>query len=122
MVSKGLLDLIEIQKELGGASERLEDLERSRARWEAEMEAMMLKADSTLKSASNAESRSRTMMKHAEKILNPFDDEGEEALEDVGAPILPGDAPPGEEVGLRPLRVGVEAVDRKTQALRLKFA
>ncbi len=70
--------LVELQGEQGTLGERLDELERTRARWEAEIDAQLLKADSTLKSAANAESRSRTMLRHAEKIVDPFDEDGEE--------------------------------------------
>ena len=107
---------IEVQRQSGPADERLDELERTRAHWEAQMEAQVLKADSTLKSASNAESRSRTMLRHAEKIVDPFDDEGE----DVEA-TLPDRHDPGveaEEVLQMPLGL---APNNKAHALRAKW-
>lgn len=110
--------LIDQQEQQGPAEERLEELERSRARWEAEIEAMLLKADSTLKSAANAESRARTMMKHAEK-LDPFHDEGEAAE----APIVQGGyAPASEEEGLLPMHLDVAPLNSKALALRAKYS
>ena len=108
--------LIEVQAQNGPADARLEDLERTRARWEAEMEAMVLKADSTLKAAANAESRSRTMLRHAEKIADPFADEGDE----VEAPVLRGDDPRVEEEPLLAMPVGL-APNNKAHALRAKW-
>ncbi len=80
------------------------------------MEALQLKAESTYKSAGNAEARSRTMLKHAEKLADPFDEEGEEGEE----AIRPEYAPRGEEEGLQPLRLDV-APNHKEAALRYKF-
>ena len=120
-VAKLLQALIELQAQKGSSDERLEELERSRAHWEAQMEAIMLKADSTLKSASNAESRSRTMMKHAEKLADPFDIEGEEEPEG----ITPRDAPGGEAEGVQPVPLGLEepqGLTFKQIALRAKYA
>jgi len=115
-VASALKTLIELQAQTGPADERLEELERTRARWEAEMEALILKADSTLKSASNAESRSRTMLRHAEKIADPFAEEGDE----VEAPVPNGDAPRIPEDRLQPVPVGV-APSNKAHALRAKW-
>jgi len=108
--------LLELQAQSGPADARLEDLERTRARWEAEMEALILKADSTLKSASNAESRSRTMLRHAEKIADPFDEEGEGVEE-----ALPrGNDPRIEAEQVLPLPLGL-APNNKAHALRAKW-
>jgi len=107
---------IEVTRQNGPADARLEDLERTRARWEAEMEALVLKADSTLKSASNAESRSRTMLRHAEKLADPFAEEGEE----VETPAPGGHDPriETEEVLQVPVRL---APNNKAYALRAKW-
>jgi len=96
--------------------EQLRGLLLSQAKWEAEMEGALLKADSTLKAAANAESRQRTMVKHAEKLLDPL---GEESEDDEEA-IRGRDAPRGEEEGLQRMRVDV-APNYKENALRFKF-
>jgi len=81
-----VLTLVELHKLRGPDEARLEDLERTRAHWEAEMEAMMLKADSTHRSAQNAESRARTMQKNYERHFDPFDpDSAEDEAEAPGA-------------------------------------
>jgi len=80
------------------------------------MDALMLKADSTLKAANNAESRTRTMKKSYEKLLDPFDADSEE----VEAADFRGYAPVSEEEGVQPVRVGVET-NNKAQAMRAKF-
>jgi len=115
-VASRLEALIDLQRHMGPADERLEELERTRARWEAEMEAVLLKADSTLKSAANAESRSRTMMKHAEKLADPLDLEGEEVPDAVHGDY----AYRGKEEGVQPMRANV-APTQKENALRHKF-
>ncbi len=108
--------LLEVQAQNGPADARLEDLERTRARWEAEMEALVLKADSTLKSAANAESRSRTMVRHAEKLVDPFDDEGEE----LEAPVTGGHDPGGEAEPLLQVPLAL-APNNKAHAQRAKW-
>jgi len=100
----------------GPAEARLEELERSRARWEAEIEALVMKAGGTLKAASNAESRSRTMIRHAEKLSDPFAEPGEE----VQPPLFEGDAAPSEAEEMQPLRLAV-AANSKEGRLRAKF-
>jgi len=116
MLSGHVRELINAQRETGPAEERLEALERSRVLWEAEVEALVLKAESSFRSASNAESRARTMERHVEKQLGPFAEESEEEPESVPA----GDGAGGEEEWVQPLPVAVEA-DPKARARRLKF-
>lgn len=100
----------------GSALERIEALELSRGTWEAEVEATLLKADGKLKAANNAEARARTMERHVEKQLDPFDREGEEIPETIPE----GDGAGGEEEWVQPVPVAVEA-NPKTRALRMKF-
>lgn len=115
-LGRELTDLVELQRRVGPVEARLEELERYRASWEATMQAEMQKAESTYKAAANAESRSRTMLRHSEKLSDPLDLEGEEVQE-----ALPGrHAPAGEEEGVPPLRLGV-AGDNKAYLQRLKF-
>ena len=108
--------LIDLQAENGSSDDRLEELERTRAHWEAQMEALVLKADSTLKSASNAESRSRTMVRHAEKLVDPFSDEGEEVPETAPG----GDDPRVEAEEVLPVPVDL-ATNNKAEAMRAKW-
>jgi len=97
--------------------QQLEGLLLTRATWEAEMQALMIKADSTLKSAANAESRTRTMVKHYEKLADPLNLEGEEIEEGV-RPVY---AERSEEERLQPMHLDV-APNHKQNALRLKFS
>jgi len=99
------------------AEARLEDLERSRTVWEARMEGELLKADSTYKSASNAESRARTMARHDEKLLDPFPDEGDKERQAVPADDVEG----SKGGGVLPLRMDVEAADPKAAAMIFKY-
>ena len=100
---------------------RLEDLELSRAKWEAQMEAVVLKADSTLKAANNAESRARTMVKHYEKDAPEGAPPGEEGIQPEGYEPPFGDVPPGPEEGVQPLHLDVET-SPKSRALMAKFS
>lgn len=108
--------------ELGDASERLEMLERSRGAWEAEMEALVLKADGKLKAQMNSEARERTLKRSYEKNADPFDPDREENIDPGQDPVWDGNAPPGQTEGMLPVRVGMEADDKKAMILRMKFA
>ena len=108
---------------------RLDALEKSRALWEAEMEAVLVKADSTYKGAANAESRARTMLKKAKSL--GFDDEtddgaldSEEELRQAYASLglVPAaDAGHSGPDGLQAVREGVEGEPAKARAMRAKF-
>ena len=100
---------------------RLEALELSRAKWEAEIDARLLKADSTLRSASNAESRARTMEKHVEKLTGEGPPDGPPPIPPESIEIHGGDGHPVETSEVQPVSVGVEE-SPKNQRLRAKFA
>jgi len=108
--------LADLQREMGPGEARLDDLERSRAKWEAEMEALLMKADSSYKSAANAESRARTMERRYEKDLDPLAEDSEEIEDGLPEPY----ARAGEVEELYPLHLGVET-NNKTLALRAKW-
>jgi len=113
----GAIDrLCESQREAAPIEGRVEELERSRAGWEARMEAELLKADSTYKSASNAESRARTMKRSYEHLIDPLADEGEE----LEASVPSGNAEGSPQEWLPPMRPDV-AQDPKANAVRSKF-
>jgi len=105
-----------VQAKSNPSEARLEELERSRALFEADMEALLMKAEGKLQAANNAESRTRTMKKSYEKLVDPFDLDSEE----VEAPVSGGYAPLGEEEGVQQLYMDV-APNNKTRALRAKF-
>jgi len=98
---------------------RLEDLELSRAKWEAEMEAELLRSQSTLRSANNAESRARTMEKRYEEHSDSGDPDSDPQPEPVWVP--PGDVAPSQEDELPPLRMDLEG-NNKAYATHLKWS
>ncbi len=106
-----------------GLNERLEKLELSRATWEAEMDAILIKAENRLKSANNAESRARTMLKHeAEFPAGSGDQSQEEREAELDAYFLQsGNASPGPKVPVQPLHLGLET-SPKDRAVRMKFS
>jgi len=106
-------------EELAG---RLEGLELSRAKWEAEMEAELLKADSRYKAASNAESRARTQARHDEKIVTDLAPESEDSLEEYYDRLRAGNAEGGPEEGMHVVHMDMEAGNSKGKALRAKFS
>jgi len=98
--------------------QRLEELERTRGLWEAEVEGILQKAEGKLKAAANSEARTRTMKKSYEEFLDPFGDDREEVEE----AIQESDAEPGYAEELQPVRLGVEAESKKAYATRMKFS
>ena len=119
-LGQGLEALIEIQRSLGPALGRLDALELSRHRFEAEMEGMLLKADGKLKAASNAEARERQLKKSYEKhFLDPLDPDGQEGGE-ARAELLSEHVASSQAQGVPPLRLDV-APNNKALAVRTKF-
>ncbi len=112
--------LLEIQRELGPARGRLEALELSRATFEAEMGALVLKADGKLKAASNAEARERQLKKSYERLADEIDIDGP-GSEPEGNTVLGDDAEASEAERLHAMHLGVAPVDGKTARLRAKF-
>jgi len=105
-------------RENAPALERLDALELSRAQFEADIEGVLMKADSKLKAAANAEARERHQRgKRDQDEFNAVDGVGEE-----GAPPAPfGDAEAREAERVPPMYLGV-APTRKEIALRAKFS
>jgi len=115
---RSVLEVAEAQRESGPSEARLDELERRQAMWQVEMEALVAKAEGTLQAALNAESRTRTMKKHYEKLADPLDIEGEEVDETV-----PGlDAARSEAERLQALRLDVAPADKKNALKRYKFS
>jgi len=106
---------------------RLDALEKSRALWEAEMEAMVLKAEGHKHSANNAEARARTTLKNAKKLGYDDDEGGLESEEELlQAYKEMGWVPGGNAEGSAPepmlgLRSHVEGEPAKARALRAKY-
>jgi len=105
-----------------GLTERVEGLELSRARWEGEVEGLVLKAKGQYQAASAAESRARTKAKNEEPIAVEEPPRSEEEIEEQWARYFSqrnGEA--GEEERVQQMPVAVEARG-KTIALRSKFS
>ena len=107
---------------------RLDKLELSRATWEAEIEAQLLKSDSKYKAAAAAESRARTMVKFDDTNLDTSPPEGEEedpppfGFEGESPLDLPaGHVPGSEPEQLHTLHVGMET-NTKARSVRAKFS
>jgi len=118
-LTDALFQLAEIQRGLGPALERLEDLERSRTHFEANVEGMLLKADGKLKASMAAEQRERQLKRANEKRADEFD----LISETVPAPgplVLGDDAPPSHEEGVPPVHLAV-APSNKARALNAKW-
>jgi len=105
----------------GNVLERVEALELSRARWEAEVEGVAMKASSTLKAARSAEERTRTMAGRTNG-LDEVDSDGEAeilaAMEEYQLSLR--DVDRGEEGELPAVRDPVEA-GSKEAAQAVKF-
>jgi len=126
---KALRDIADILHEVSGRVadrrelvDRIEELELSRAKWEAELEALVLKADSTLKSANNAEARTRTMKKSYESFADEgLGDRETEIAQEVLQHIPDGNAAPRGAEPMPALHLDV-AQNAKAGALRMKFS
>ncbi len=110
-------EVADMTRENGPAMDRLDDLERSRATWEAEAEGAFLKADSRYKAAAASEARSRLMEKNAEKLADPFAEEGQ----DLENGIPPEYAGVREAEGVLDVPMDVAPLNSKALAQRLKF-
>jgi len=100
------------------ALDRLEALELSRAQFEADIDGVLMKAESRLKAAANAESRERHLRKKNEEAEFDQFDAGRPAREEA-LPV--GDAEDGEAEGMHVLRVGM-APTGKAYALAAKYS
>lgn len=106
------LDLIE---------QRLEAIELSMAKWEARMEAELMKAQGKYSAARNAEERERTQRKAYEAdIVDGPPDSTEEIPQGIEPDLQWGDGEAGPQDGVQPVLDGVEA-GPKTAAMRKKF-
>ncbi len=113
-VASALQAVAESQREYAPSDERLDELERTRSIWEAEMEAGFMKAESKYKAANAAESRAR---KQNEK-LDPFLEESDDLPE--GIPPQYADFGPAET--LPAMRPDLGLLTPKELALRMKFS
>lgn len=111
--------------EMGGVEGRIEALELSRAKWEAEVEALALQAESRFKQARAAEERARGMEQRAEKLREAIsgDEEGMEGLPPEYLDLISGrDGDEGEEEGVQPMHQGMDgAPTGKERAKAMKW-
>ena len=122
---KALRDIADVLHEVSGRVadraelvDRIEELELSRAKWEAELEGLLMKAESKLKASNNAEARTRVMKKSYES----FADEGEtEIAQEVFQHIPDGNVAPSRAEPLPAMHVDVAQND-KAGAVRMKFS
>jgi hypothetical protein len=96
--------------------ERLNELELSRTRFEADIEGLLLKAEGKLKAAANAEARERSLKASYEKLADPFDDDSDE----VERELPEGYAPASQTEELQPMYVDM-APNHKAAAINRKF-
>jgi len=102
--------------------ERLEALELSNAKWQAECEATLMKAEGQFKAARNAEERTKTMVNHESTEGGAASEEEIfAAYRALGLGVSPGNAEAGEAEEVLEMREDVE-MDLKAQALRMKFS
>jgi len=109
----------EAQRDAGPALDRLNAMELSRHKFEAECEGILLKADGKLKAAANAEARERQLKKSYERELDPLNPDGEDGTQ--RAAVLPDYAAPSEAEGMQPVRLGL-ATNSKAHAVRAKWS
>ena len=111
--------LVEHAQQEGTLRSRVEELERSRERWEAVVEADAIRSDSVYKSARGAEERTRTMRRHLESLSSGEDGEGAEAIKAVRE-LLETDGAPSAPVGVPDVPEDV-VVDPKALGRKAKF-
>ena len=119
-VSVQLAVLSDVQKEFGPAAERLDVLERQHHQFEAMCEGLLLKAEGKLRSANNAEARTRADKKSYEHLIDPLDEIGVDPEAPARDADRGNDAPPSEAERLSALRLDV-APSPKALAQRAKF-
>lgn len=107
-----------VQQELGPAAERLDALELSRVRWEAECEGLLLKAEGKHNAAKSAEQRERKLSRsYARDIADPFPPVGGEEPSTEGEFIHADNGGGGEARQVPTVRA---AVAPSPHALRLR--
>ena len=119
-VTGGLAALCATQKAAGPATERLDALEREHHQFEAMCEGLLLKAEGKLRSANNAEARTRADKKSYEHLIDPLYEVGVEPETAARHPDSGDDAATGDAERLSALRLDV-APNPKALAQRAKF-
>jgi len=111
--------------DLSAITDRLDKIELGYAKWEAQAEANLLKADALFKHARNSEERTRASVKKANEALESGP-EGEAEIREAYAALYgvpPLDAEGGENGGVQPLHpdVDVDAGTPRQRRLMAKF-
>lgn len=119
-VTAALRALCEIQKAVGPGAERLDALERSHHQFEALCEGLLLKAEGKLRSANNAEARTRADRKAYEHLIDPLTEDGGDGIPPQGSSDTVHDVEASEAERLHSLRLDV-ASNPKALAQRAKF-
>lgn len=119
-VETALVEIAALQREMGPARDRLEALELSRAQFEADMGALVLKAEGKWKAANNAEARERALKKSYERLADDGDANGAEPETDGRGADGEHDAQAREAERLQAMHLGL-APNNKTRALMAKF-
>jgi len=120
-LSKTLADNLKVLEDGLPIRERVEALELSRAMHQAEMEALVLKADALKKVARNAEERTRTLAAKTSEADGGDSDGEAELLEAIEAYRLSHrDVEAGEAAEVPALHSGME-VGSKEAAMMAKF-
>lgn len=98
----------------GQLASRVEDLELTQAKWQAEVEAILLKAESVHKAARGAEARERQLKKANERDFGVVIDESEEGSKGLPAVNATG----GNAEGMQPVHEAVEVDPRRADRER----
>jgi len=105
----------------GQDDERLRDLELRQSKWEAEVEAVLMKAEGKLQAANNSEARERTMRKSYENLVDPLGLDSEAAAETERVQLQRGNDEAFDEEGVHPMHMDVEE-DYRSLGMRAKFS
>lgn len=119
-LSAALRELCAVQLEAGPAVDRLDALERQHHQFEARCEGLLLKAEGKLRSANNAEARTRADKKSYEHLVDPLNEDGGDGLPPAGSVDTVHDVAASEAERLHSLRLDV-AISPKARAQRAKF-
>jgi len=115
-----LLEVVRLQQELGPAGDRLDNLERERAQFQAEIEGLLLRADGKLRAANNSEARERQLKKSYERLVDTVDEPGD-AEKARRHSDSSDDGAPSEEDRVLGMHMAVASTNKKTLAQRAKF-
>jgi len=115
-----LVKILRAQQELGPATDRLDNLERERAQFQAEIEGLLLRADGKLRAANNSEARERQLKKSYERLVDTVDENGDGSETSRRHSDSGNDVKAGEAEGVPPVHLDV-APTNKTLAQRAKF-